>query len=104
MDVPTFVGQQGFARYTANGGTLYVYFTTDVGLTWSAPRPVPHYPGNHAIVNAADGWSVDSNGIEYRTVDGGNSWHASGLGKALPYTVRSHDGGVSWSFVKVPSS
>jgi photosystem II stability/assembly factor-like uncharacterized protein len=127
IEVPTFFGKQGFALYTASGGTFYVYFTADAGSTWSSPRPFPYYPGRPTFINTSDGWAVDSTGVEYRTFDGGISWQAvsyslpgyllrtiapvggdvvwataSKAGSPIDYGVRSTDGGVTWSFIKLP--
>jgi photosystem II stability/assembly factor-like uncharacterized protein len=127
VDVPTFFGQQGFTLYTVSGLGLYAYFTADGGSTWSKPRPFPNYPSHPTFINASDGWALDLNGLEHRSVDGGISWlglnyslpgyvlrtivpvggevlwgTASQLGSQITYGVRSTDGGVSWSFMKVP--
>ena len=127
VGLPRFFGARGVLSYSASDGTSYTYTTSNGGATWSNPQPFPLAASTPVFADPSEGWAVDAQGREYRTSDGGQSW--SRVAYALPgfvltsvspvggqtlwgiaragagssYAVRSDDGGITWSPVKLPA-
>jgi photosystem II stability/assembly factor-like uncharacterized protein len=128
--LPIMFGKRGIIL-VEGPHTGFTYTTSDGGLTWGNPRPLPAQLTQRFItplpmpLDPSNWWATDQYGTLYRTADGGRTWRRTqpripagyaGLAEVKPvdrdvlwgitwdnFLVRSTDRGSTWSAVKLPT-